>query len=208
MPVGFLPDKLKHDGAPTLTAAHIRALKRKETAREFITPMERGMSRYGFSKGQFSLIDVIDTLTQELPGGALDISTWTAARADLARLEDIFASKRVSRLRMLLDFSFQRRQPSLINSARTIYGTEAIRVTRNHAKFLAYQQGDWRIVIRTSMNLNFNPRFEDIDIVDNADLFDFLDDILNQIWKRHDAKEQIDKKVKDLALDFSGFSFK
>lgn len=205
MPVGFLPEKLSFKSAPALTAERIRALKRKETAKEFMLPLEPGMHQYGFSKGQFSLIDVIDTLTETLPGGDLDISTWTAAKADLGRLEEIFTSDKVKRLRMLLDFSFQRRQPSLIHSIRKRYGLDALRITRNHAKFLAYKKDEWRIVVRTSMNLNFNPRLEDVDICDNAPLYDFLDDILNQIWKRHDPKEQMRQKVKDLGLDFSSF---
>ena len=107
--------------------------------------------------------------------------------------------------RFLLDLSFQRRQPALIKYLRETFGEDAIRVTRNHAKFLLFGNDKWKITVRTSMNLNFNPRLEDVEIKDDAELYNFIDGIMADIFKQH-GKIQNDKTVKELGQQFAGFA--
>lgn len=187
-----------------MTKPELMRLMRKENASEFIGEMVPGMHKFGVSKGQFSLIDLIEGVTDQIGKCELSLSTWTAARADLTRLEDLLEN-RFSSVRFLLDFSFQRRQPALINQIRKLFGDESIVVTRNHAKFMLMKKDDWRLTIRTSMNLNFNPRLEDIEIKDDPELFNFMDAILNDFFEKHDAKAQATKGVKELGQEFSSF---
>jgi hypothetical protein len=184
------------------TKAELVRLMRKQTAAEFVGELVPNVHRFGLSKGQFSLIDLIDVITQQTGPVELSLSTWTAARADLARLEGLLATRFTS-VRFLLDFSFQRRQPALIAQIRKLFGDGSIVVTRNHAKFLLVKRDNWRIVVRTSMNLNFNPRLEDVEIKDDPALYDFLDAILCDLFKRHDTKNQIKKSVKELGTEFA-----
>ena len=189
---------------PGMTKPELMRLMRKQNAAEFIGEMAPGIHRFGVSKGQFSLIDLIEGITDQIGKCDLSLSTWTAARADLTRLEDLLAT-RFNSVRFLLDFSFQRRQPALIAQIRKLFGDESIVVTRNHAKFMLLKKDDWRLVVRTSMNLNFNPRLEDVDIKDDPELFDFLDAILAEFFEKHDPKAQADKGVKALGQEFSAF---
>jgi len=190
------------DESPGRTKAELVRLMRKESAADFVGELAPGVHRFGLSKGQFSLIELIDVITAQIGPVDLSLSTWTAARADLTRLEELI-STRFSSVRFLLDFSFQRRQPALIAEIRRIFGEASIVVTRNHAKFLLMKAGDWRLIIRTSMNLNCNPRLEDVEIKDDAALFDFMDRILSEIFEQHDTKEQKRKSVRELGQEFA-----
>lgn len=183
-----------------------RMLFRRETAREFLGEIRPGMHVFGFSKGQFSLIDLIEELVGQVAGAGeveLTMSTWTVAKADLGRLAELLSSNRIKRVRFIFDFSFQRRQPGLISVVRRRYGGGAIRVCKNHAKFLLVKAGAWRLVVRTSMNLNANPRLEDIDVADDPGLFGFLDEVTREIFEHFDAKKQIQQGVRDHNLEFA-----
>ena len=37
-------------------------------------------------------------------------------------------------------------------------GRDNIRVAQTHSKFALFQNADWKVCLRTSMNLNMNPR--------------------------------------------------
>jgi hypothetical protein len=178
-------------------------LFRKETAQQFIGTIQPGFHRWGFSKGQFSLIDVIEEVQRQLGTfESCSLSTWTIADADLSRLHAVLTAGRITGFRLLIDLSFQRRQPGLIAHLRKEFGDDAIRVTRNHAKFVLFRAGAFRVVCRTSMNLNLNPRLEDIELKDDAGMYDFLDGIVTDLFRAHEAKSQIAASTKDLAGQF------
>jgi len=180
-------------------------LFRKQSAAEFIRHLTTGSQLFGFTKGQFSLIDVIQAVTKDIGKCELTMSTWTAAKADLLELQNMMETGAFSSLRMLLDFSFQRRQPSLLKTIRDRYGPESVVITRNHAKFCLMKTANLRIVIRTSMNLNFNPRLEDLDVKEDPQLFEFIDGIVSQFFSSHDPKTQAAKTIKELGSQFTLF---
>lgn len=186
----------------TTEARELRRLFRRETAAEFIGDVESGMHVFGLSKGQFSLVDVLRHLSDQIGRCRLSLSTWTVARADLDELQELTSEARFSAIRLLIDFSFQRRQPGLIATIRRRFGSEAVVVTRNHCKFLLMAADRFHLVCRTSMNLNFNPRLEDVEIKDDAELYQFLDDILNDIFARHEQTKQSTQTTAELAADF------
>ena len=47
-------------------------------------------------------------------------------------------------------------------------------MTNTHAKFSLLSAGDWRITIKSSMNLNQNRRFEHFDIDDDVGVYEFF----------------------------------
>jgi len=162
----------------------IRKLIRKETAAEAIKGFEPGMEIFGFTKGQFSLIELIDATCDVTGPAHITVSTWTAANTDLNAAQAFLASGKLLSARFLLDFSFQRRAPGMAHSIRQQFGVDAIRVSRVHAKFVLLRNEKWSVVIRTSMNLNTNPRFEDFTISDDPAMADFLSAITDEIFQR------------------------
>ena len=186
----------------TTEARELRRLFRRETAADFIGTVTPRMHIFGVSKGQFSLVDVLRHLSDQIGRCRLSLSTWTVARADLDELQELTNEARFSSIRVLIDFSFQRRQPGLIATIRRRFGNEAVVVTRNHCKFLLMATDRFHLVCRTSMNLNFNPRLEDVEIKDDPELYQFLDEILNDIFERHEKTKQSTQSTAQLAADF------
>jgi hypothetical protein len=79
--------------------------------------------------------------------------------------------------------TFVRRDPEAAAAIRKDFGPEAIRVAHCHAKFAMFYNQSWKLVLRTSMNLNMNPRTEDFQLAHDPELFDFLHGIMDRIWK-------------------------
>jgi len=162
----------------------LRDLRRKQTAAEALAGFAHDVEIYGFTKGQFSFIDIINQVLTVTGPCRLQISTWTAADADVTTVLDFVGSGTVTSARWLVDMTFQRRSPQLANRIRQTFGDDCIRVAQNHAKFILLDNDDWQIVCRTSMNINFNPRFENFQIAHDPDLWRFHNDIFDEIWRR------------------------
>jgi hypothetical protein len=166
----------------------IRRLTRAETAREAVADLVIGQDVFGFTKGQFSLLDLIAAINDQVGPCHLTLSTWTAANADLDHVFAFLSGHKLLSARFVLDFTFQRRQPAVAQKIRDTFGRENIRVTRNHSKFALMESKRTRLVLKTSMNLNTNPRFENFEVSWDPDLFDFLKTICEELFE--DARDQ------------------
>ena len=180
-------------------------LFRKETATEAIKAFSQEMDLFGFTKGQFSLIELMDAVLDKTGPGVLTISTWTASNADLNNVLEFLQSGRVTDARFLIDFTFQRRQPEVAKRIRDIFGLESLRITRNHAKFFSIgaMETGWTVTCKTSMNLNQNPRFEDFDLSNDGKLYGFLNDIVDELFEQTKIKTQEKMSVKELCREFT-----
>lgn len=176
----------------TPTAREIKKSIRCKTAKEAIGELYPRCSIFGITKGQFSLIELITAILDQTGPADLFVSTWTAASADLTETGQMMESGKIISAKFLVDMSFQRRQPAFAAKIRDLFGTEAIRVTRNHAKFCLISNQTWNIVLNTSMNLNFNPRLEDFFIQDDEKLFNYLFDLVAEIFGRMKSKSLYD----------------
>jgi len=177
----------------------IRDLRRKETAAEAVAGLDLdGREIFGLTKGQFSLIDIIEAILARTGPAALEISTWTAANTDVSTALAMIAGGTVTRARWLVDLTFVRRCPQLAARIREAFGDDAIRVTRNHAKFAIVHNATWQVVCRTSMNLNHNPRLEDFTVAHDPELAAFLLQALDDLWKSQRRSLQ-DERVRDVS---------
>ena len=164
----------------------MRDLRRCDNAREAIEDFEKGVELYGLTKGLFSLTDIIVALLEKTGPAELFISTRTAAKSNVAKMIELINSGKVVASWWLVDFSFHRRSPELSMEIRGVFGDNAVRIAKNHSKFTLIRNSDWDIVVRTSMNLNQNPRLENFTIAHDPELSTFLRDILAEIWKTQD----------------------
>jgi len=193
---------LKEDIDPTIDVEKIKAdtviakkqtprrilqdMRRLETAKEALQKFEKGIELYGFTKGLFSLSDLIEGLLDITGPAEMFISTWTASKANVAKMIELIKGGKIIKSNWFVDFSLHRRSPELSMEIRKVFGDNAVRVGKNHAKFVLIKNKDWDIVIRTSMNLNQNPRFENFTIAHDPELASFLLEILNELWKSQD----------------------
>lgn len=165
----------------------LRDHRRSTSAVDAINGFDHETEIFGFTKGGFSFIDLIRATLDITGPASLTISTWTAARADTSDVFDLIQSGLITDTRWLVDFSFQRREPALAQELRRRFGPDAVRVAKNHAKFALIHNDAWQIVIRTSMNLNHNPRFEDFTIAHDPQLAQFLTRIIDELWRKQPA---------------------
>lgn len=173
----------------TAARSHTRAtparkprLSKVTNARDALADFDRGMETYCLTFGQFSLMDALEAILDTTGPADVVVSTWTAGSADLARSEQHLRDQRIRTLRFLVDTSFPQRQPGYAAELVRLFGDDAIRTTRTHAKFAVITNDEWKVAVRTSMNLNENPRLEAIEVSDDPALAGFLLDVVNTIW--------------------------
>ncbi len=184
---------------------HKRKQKRRTTERSFsgesagkaVGVLTPGCEIYGFTKGQFSLIDLIEhCLTCTGPADVF-IATWSAAAGDINRAHKFLKNGRIRSIRFLVDYSFQSRKPEFCSELVATFGHDVLRVTVTHAKYVMIRNDDWNLVIRTSMNLNYNPRFENFEISDDREFADFQQAIIDEVWSGQDAAEGFKVRPQD-----------
>jgi len=151
-------------------------------AREAIGDLTPGCEIYVLTYGQFSLIDAVMTLLDQTGPAYVDLATWTAASADLRLMAQLLGGAVIKRMRYVVDGSFLTRQPEYCDTMRSLFGDDCIRTTKMHGKFATIRNADWSLAIRTSMNLNTNPRLENIEVSDDPDLCAFLTTVVDEIY--------------------------
>lgn len=177
----------------------IMDLRRIQSATEAVSGLERdGMELFGLTKGQFSLTDMIEAILEKTGPADLSISTWTAANGDVTRMLELLSSGAIRSCRWMVDLTFMRRCPQLTSEIRAKFGADAIRVTKTHAKFCTITNDNWQIALRSSMNLNQNPRMESFQVGHDPVLCQFLSEVLDDVWKRQD-KGIADLSSKEIA---------
>lgn len=157
-------------------------LSKQSNALEAIGTLEPGCELFILTFGQFSLIDALCTVLEQTGPAHVTLATWTAADADLRQSAELLRTARISSMRFLVDRSFLTRHPSYCGTMRELFGDQCIRTARTHAKWALINNDRWKIVFRTSMNLNSNPRLENLEISDDPALFDFLLSIADGIF--------------------------
>lgn len=158
------------------------AVSKVTNARDALADWGRGMETYCLTFGQFSLMDAVEAILEKTGPADVAIATWTAGSADLSRSAESLRNGNIRSLRFVVDCSFGPRQPGYLAQVRALFGDEAIRSTRTHAKYAVITNDDWAVAVRTSMNLNENPRLESIEVSDDPELAGFLVRLTDEIF--------------------------
>lgn len=154
-----------------------------------IGQLEPGCETYILTFGQFSLIHALTAILAQTGPADINIATWTAANACLEESARLMNSALIRSVRFVVDRSFLTRQPNYCARMRELFGDACIRTCRTHAKFMTIRNDHWSIAVRTSMNLNENPRLENLEISDDPTLCGFLCDIVDDIFAEHKEGE-------------------
>lgn len=174
--------------------AHKKKIKKKDirtikrgSAIQAIGTLEKDIDLFVLTYGQFSLIDGLMAILRQTGPAHVAISTWTAAHAHLDKSAELLGAADMLSFRMIVDRSFQTRQPKYYKHMIDLFGAQSIRAINTHAKFMIIRNDEWDIVVRTSMNLNENPRLENIEISENRDFAEFFQTIVDDIF--HEVPE-------------------
>lgn len=178
----------------------IRACKRG-SAVQAIGKIEKYTDTFILTYGQFSLIDALMAILDQTGPAHVAISTWTAAHAHLDKSQELMESAEILSLKMIVDRSFRTRQPGYFNHMIEIFGVDCVREMRTHAKFITVKNDKFDIVVRTSMNLNENPRLENIEISENKSFAEFFTNIVDDIFSEIDPSENKSDMLELLSIE-------
>jgi hypothetical protein len=152
-----------------------------ETATAMIGQLQKGCRVVGITKGQFSLLDLIRACIVSTGPVNMVLSTWTAGIRDAENAGWMLEKGDLLSVELLVDRSFKNNRPKYCRRIQQIFGQDSILVSRTHAKFALLYNDDWSLVIRSSMNLNRNPRFEQFDIDDSPEMLAYFQDFVGEI---------------------------
>lgn len=166
---------------------------------------------FGLFRGEFSLLDLIVAVLGVTGPADLTVATWTAATREIDSAAKLLQDGNVRGIRWLVDMSFPRRQPVYCRQLLARFGAGAIRCTKSHAKFTLIRNENWNVALRTSANLNRNPRFEFFELSDAPAICEFLAGLVDRIWAEeykdplttrpkefHDAFEELGRETQTL----------
>ncbi len=170
---------------------------RGENAAQAVGNLQPGCEIFGFTKGQFCIINVLEHVLNFTGPADVTICTWSAASGDIQAAHRMLSLKKIKNLKFIVDFSFKSRKPAFCQELVDIFGGDSIRVTSIHAKFITVKSEKYNIVIRTSMNLNYNPRFENFEISDDLNFYNFMSEIVDEIWATQQDYEGIKNRPSD-----------
>jgi hypothetical protein len=178
---------------PTTPQAIALQLRRRENAADAIGELTHNLELYIVTKGQFSLIDAIRVLLNQTGPADLIITTWTAHGHNIEETAGLLADGKVRSARFLIDHTFQRRKAHFCGQIRAMFGDDAIRITKNHAKLVVISNEKWKVNILTSMNLNQNLRLEYLLIRESPELAAFNESWISEIFKKKPSAGQFEQ---------------
>jgi hypothetical protein len=108
--------------------------------------------------------------------GKAEISlwTWTVAEYEIQCLERLMLDKRLTGAALVIDHGARGKNKALLDKWTSIFGPHSIKLVVNHSKIATIKSADYKLLLRGSMNLNFNPRFEQLDVREGGADYDLV----------------------------------
>jgi hypothetical protein len=156
---------------------------RTENAAGTIGQLRRGDRVTGVTAGQFSAIDAMEHMVDQLGPADVRVSTWTTGLYDAQRASAIRVEGRIRNMRMLLDRGTFEKSPKFAGPLIERLGINSFRCLSVHAKVVIVSGDRGRAVMRSSMNLNKNLRTEQFDIDVCDDVADFYERWFDLLWE-------------------------
>jgi len=138
-----------------------------------IASFEKNCRILGLTRGQFSLIDLIYSVLKKTGKAHIITTTWSAGIKDVHQVDWMKNNDLIYTFKLITDHSYANRQKKYAASIVDLFGAENIRTSEIHAKFTLIHNDDFKVCIRTSMNLNANKTCENFEIDEDEEIFNF-----------------------------------
>lgn len=180
-----LPARLRRPRALRYVGASVRkVVSRLDTAAECIGPLVPGVHITGATAGQFSAIDAVEHMVEQLHPCSVRVSTWTTGIYDVERLEGLRFLGLATDVRFLLDRATFEKSPKFAGPMIERFGVDTFRCCAVHAKVIVVDGGPGRRAAwRSSMNLNKNLRTENFDISVDDEIAEFWAEWFDGLWE-------------------------
>jgi len=132
------------------------------------------MALFAITRGQFSMIDALLHCLDQVGPAAVTLWTWTVAEYEIQCLSRLRQDSRITNATLLIDHGARTKNAVLLREWRGTFGPDSVRLLVNHAKIATLETSRYRLLLRGSMNLNFNPRFEQFDLTEGGPDFDLV----------------------------------
>lgn len=160
--------------ASSISTRRTRAVESFRNAAECIGPIQKGISLFAITRGQFSMIDAVLHVLDCVGPAKLSLWTWTVAEYEVQCLERLKSDFRVTAGKLIIDAGARNKNASIISQWQETFGGESVRYVVNHSKMATVEGGGLKVLLRGSMNLNFNPRFEQLDVTEGGEDFELV----------------------------------
>lgn len=160
-----------------------KVANRTGAAREVLGPLHECVRVTGLTAGQFSAIDALEHMANELGPADVRISTWTTGIYDITRAAKLRANGNLRDVKFLLDRGSFERSPQFAGPLIAALGPEAFRCMLVHAKVIIVHGERGSAAFRSSMNLNKNLRTEQFDIDVSTEVADFYAAWFDALWE-------------------------
>ena len=152
---------------------------KSQNANLVLTEFKKGCRIMGLTRGEFSLIDLIYSVLKKIGASDVVCVTWSAGIKDVHNVKWMVDSELINKFTLVTDHSYKTRQKKYAKSIEDLFGTENIRTSEIHAKFVLISNPEYKVCIRTSMNLNANKTCESFELDEGEDIFDFYKNFVN-----------------------------
>lgn len=158
-----------------------KAVESFKNAADCIGTIEPEMALFAITRGQFSMIDATLACLDQVGKSDVSIWTWTIAEYEIECMERLMSDDTIGSATLIIDAGARNKNASLIAKWKSIFGSESVRYVVNHAKIVTISNDKFRLLLRGSMNLNFNPRFEQFDLTEGGQDFDLVRQIESEL---------------------------
>jgi hypothetical protein len=140
------------------------------------------MSLFALTRGQWSMIDAVLHVLDQVGPASVSLWTWTVAEYEVQTLSRLRRDERLTSGRLVIDYGARNKNAAIIAEWQSSFGPDSVRYVVNHAKIaLVESASGFRCLLRGSMNLNFNPRFEQFDLTEGGPDFDLVRSVEDEL---------------------------
>lgn len=111
----------------------------------------------------------------------LSLWTWTIADYEIETFRRLMLDGRIGSGRLIIDAGARSKNKALIAAWQAGFGRDSVRYVLNHAKIATVEGGGLKVLLRGSMNLNHNPRFEQLDVSEGGPAFDLVRELEDEL---------------------------
>jgi hypothetical protein len=158
-----------------------RCVESFQSAAECIGEIQPGISLFAVTRGQFSMIDATLVCLDQVGPADVSIWTWTVAGYEIECFDRLRQDGRIKRGTLVIDHSARGRNADLLDRWKKSFGEESVRYVVNHSKIVTIETAEVKLLLRGSMNLNFNARFEQFDLTEGGLDFDLVRRVENEL---------------------------
>lgn len=172
-----------------------------ESASQVARKIKKNTRLIGLTRGQFSLIDLIYSILGQIGPADVVVCTWSAGIKDASTVKWMLDTNLIRSFNIITDHSYVTRQKKYALQLTELFGKQNIRTSEIHAKFCLVSNEDYKICIRTSMNLNANKTCESYEIDESNEIFDFYNNFVVETFGQMREGFTADSNSVNRALD-------